>query len=152
MIRDARIKVAAALLIGVLSLLGSAQVHAAELDTRYACDGGQRLVVHRRPGGAYVEFSDRTYELRSKPSNLGERYVSATAALIIDGRSAVFAAEDRLQLGTCVEAIPAAPWEEAVEKARWAMPGTPVPERPFTVSQFIDAIAQVRPSHAELEQ
>lgn len=106
---DVRIKVAAALLLGVLSLLGSAQAHAAATDTRYACDGGQRLVVRRHAGGASVQFIDRTYELRAKRSSFAEKYVSATATLIIDGPSAVFVADDPLQLGSCVEAVPPAP-------------------------------------------
>jgi hypothetical protein len=36
---------------------------------------------------------------------LGEKYGSPTAALIIDGSSAVFVADDRLQLGACVKAL-----------------------------------------------
>lgn len=106
MIQDGRIKVAAALMLAVLSLLDSAQVHAAAMETRYVCDGGQRLIVHRHAGGASVEFIDRTYELVPRPSSIGEKYISASAALIIDGSSAVFVAEDRLQLGACVQVNP----------------------------------------------
>lgn len=115
---------AAALLLGALSLLGSAQAHAAAADIQYACDGGQRLIVHPYAGGASVEFIDRTYELMSKRSSFAERYVSATAALMIDGPSAVFAAEDRLQLGQCVEAGPATGPVETASPRR-ASPLTP---------------------------
>ena len=109
MTKDVRIKIASALMLGVLSLLGSAQAHAAATDTWYACDGGQKLIVHRHSGGASVEFIDRTYDLTSKASRFDGKYVSATAALIIDGSSAVFIAEDRLQLGACLEADPSPP-------------------------------------------
>jgi YD repeat-containing protein len=105
MIGDKRVKLAAAILIGVLSLLGSVQAHAASgTAVRYACDAHQNLVVERSATRAVVQFVDRTYELRRKPSSIGQKYLSPTAALIVDGASAVFVAEDRLQLGQCVEA------------------------------------------------
>jgi hypothetical protein len=108
MIKDKRLRVAAGLLAAVLSVLGSARAYAAEpAAVRYRCDARQSLVVVRSPTSAQVRFTDRTYELRRRPSQLGERYGSPTAALIIDGASAVFVAEDRLQLGTCVEALAA---------------------------------------------
>ena len=67
---------------------------------------------------AVVRFVDRTYELRRKRSSIGVKYTSARAALIIDGPSAVFVAEDRLQLGTCLETFPAtAPAEMALALA-----------------------------------
>lgn len=131
MIMDARIKVAAALLLGVLSLLGSAQAHAAATDMQYACDGGQRLIVHRHAGGVSVEFIDRTYELRSKRSSFDEKYISATAALIIDGPSAVFAAEDRLQLGQCLEAGPATASDEAASPRRASPPAPGIRETAY---------------------
>lgn len=103
---DVRIKLAAALLLGVVSLLGTA--HAAQaapvIETRYACDGGQRLVVRQSARVASVQFVDRTYELRQKHSSIGRKFLSPTAALIVDGDSAVFVAQDRLQLGQCLEA------------------------------------------------
>jgi membrane-bound inhibitor of C-type lysozyme len=86
-------------------LLGAAQAHAAPLTERYACDARQSLVVVRSPASATVRFIDRTYELQRKRSSLGEKYGSPTAALIIDGSSAVFVADDRLQLGACVKAL-----------------------------------------------
>lgn len=102
---DARLKIAAALLVAVLSTLGVAHAAAAaSSQVQYACDARQHLVVTRSTKSATVQFIDRTYELRRKPSSIGEKYISKTAALIIDGPSAVFIAEDRLQLGSCVEA------------------------------------------------
>lgn len=101
-----RIRIATGLLVGVLSLLGCA--HAAQAapvtEIRYACGGAQRLVVRQSADRASVQFINRSYELRQKHSSIGQKYVSPTAALIIDGRAAVFVAADRLQLGQCVEA------------------------------------------------
>lgn len=109
MIKDMRIRIAAGLIIGVLSVLGRAEAHAAGLTAvRYACDAQQSLVIQRDKATAQVRFVDRSYKLRRKPSSIGEKYISPTAALIIDGPFAVFVAEDRLQLGACTEAIPAA--------------------------------------------
>lgn len=103
---DTRIKIAAGLLFAILSLLGTAQAaHAtAATEIRYACDDGQRLVVRQSGDLAFVQFIDRSYELRRRHSDIGEKYESANEALIIDGRAAVFVAADRLQLGQCLEA------------------------------------------------
>lgn len=103
--RKVRTRVAAALLSAVLSVLTGAQAHATSKPSiSYQCTPRQRLVVSRTPETAVVQFIDRSYELRRKPSSIGVKYISPTAALIIDGSSAVFVAQDRLQLGSCVEA------------------------------------------------
>jgi membrane-bound inhibitor of C-type lysozyme len=108
MLTDTRLKVAGSLMV-VLSLLGAAQAHAATpTAVRYQCSPRQNLVVSRTADKALVRFIDRTYELRRTRSNIGAKYTSPTAALIIDGPSVVFVAENRLQLGTCLEALPAA--------------------------------------------
>lgn len=103
---ERRVKVAAGVLIGVVSVIGSAHASAAvpAMETHYQCDSRQRLVVWRTDDSATVEFIDRTYELRRKPSEIGVKYIAPKAALIIDGNSAVFVAQDRLQLGRCIEA------------------------------------------------
>jgi hypothetical protein len=103
---DIRTKVAAGLLVGVLSLLGVTHAAAAApvTEIRYSCDGAQRLVVFQTANGASVQFIDRSYQLRKARSSIGQKYISPNAALIIDGRSAVFVADDRLQLGQCLEA------------------------------------------------
>lgn len=110
---DMRIKVASGVLLGVLSLLGTAQAAdaATVTEVHYACDEGQRLVVRESAQFASVQFIDRTYELKQKRSSIGRKYISPTAALIIDGASAVFVTEDRLQLGQCTETS-----QEASEK------------------------------------
>lgn len=104
---DRRIRVAAGLLIAVVSTIGAAHAAAAApvSAVRYACEGRQTLVVSRSDDAASVRFIDRTYELRRKPSSIGEKYGSDNAALIVDGSSAVFVAQDRLQLGTCSAAL-----------------------------------------------
>ena len=104
----ARLKVATALLITVLSTLAvghAAMAAAAASEVRYACEPTQNLVVRRSGEMATVQFTDRTYALHRKASSLGVKFVSEDAALIIDGNSAVFVAGDRLQLGRCDAAI-----------------------------------------------
>ena len=103
-----RIKVALGLLAGVASVLGAA-AHAATpaaqaTETHYQCDPAQHFVVRRTPTKASVEFIDRTYTLDRKASDIGVKYLAPKAALIIDGKEAVFVADDRLQLGRCVQA------------------------------------------------
>ena len=102
---DARVKVAAGLLIGVLSLLGTVTAAHARpvIQTHYACDHGEEFVVRRSGHRASVQFPDRTYELRMARSSIGQKFLSQTAALIVDGPSAVFVADNRLQLGQCLE-------------------------------------------------
>ena len=102
---DTRIRIGATLLLGILSVLGIAKAANAAPATviRYACDDGQRLIVRRSGDLAFVQFVDKSYELRRRHSDIGEKYESAKEALIIDGRAAVFVAADRLQLGQCLE-------------------------------------------------
>ena len=101
---EIRIKIAAALLLGVVSLLGTAHAaHARPAEVRYACDDGQQLIVSEAGPSASVRYTGRTYELERKRSSIGRKYLSPTAALIIDGPSAVFVADDLLQLGQCIE-------------------------------------------------
>ena len=101
-------KVGLWMLVGVVSLLGSAHAIAAgpstATETRYLCDAHQHLVVRRTAQTASVEFIDRTYQLQRKASDLGVQYLAPKAALIIDGPEAVFVADNRLQLGRCVKA------------------------------------------------
>lgn len=103
---DSRMKIAAGLLTGVLSVLATAQAaHATSVtEVYYACDNAQRLIVRQSGDTASVYFIDRSYLLRRSRSGIGEKFLSPTAALIMDGKSAVFVAEDRLQLGRCLEA------------------------------------------------
>ena len=103
---DTRVKLAAGALLAIGSLLGIAtEAHASPItEIRYACDSGQRLVVRQSGNLASVQFIDRSYQLERKRSDIGQKYLSPTAALIIDGSAAVFVAEDRLQLGQCLEA------------------------------------------------
>lgn len=103
---ELRTKIGTGLLIGIVALLGTAHAAAAAPvgETRYACDDGQRLIVRQFGETASVQFIDRTYQLNRKRSSIGQKYISPTAALIIDGPAAVFVADDRLQLGQCFEA------------------------------------------------
>ena len=104
MVIGTRQRIAAALMVGILAVLGSVQAHAAApVVGRYACDSGQTLIVSRTNEKASVRFIDRTYDLARRPSSIGQKYSSNTAALIIDGLSAVSLADDRRQLGRCVQ-------------------------------------------------
>jgi hypothetical protein len=90
----------------VLSVLGAARAHAAPAPAvRYACEAHQNLVVERDGARAHVRFVDRSYDLKRRASGIGVKYESVNAALIIDGPSAIFVADDRLQLGACTEAF-----------------------------------------------
>jgi YD repeat-containing protein len=102
---DSRLALAA-IAIAAAATAGAAQAASAgapATETRYQCDAAQHLVVRRTADKASVEFIDRTYTLQRKASGIGEQYLAPKAALIIDGPEAVFVADDRLQLGRCVE-------------------------------------------------
>jgi len=102
-----RLNIAVLIAAGAATLLGpveSAAAAPAAKATHYLCDSHQHLVVRRTADSASVEFIDRTYQLQRKASDLGIQYIAPKAALIIDGPEAVFVADDRLQLGRCLEA------------------------------------------------
>jgi hypothetical protein len=98
-----------ACLLSVFSMIALDPAGAAtRTTTRYACEGGLDLLVERDANRAHVRLAGRSYELRRKPSSIGAKYLSEAAALIIDGRSAVFVGGDPLRLGTCNEVAPEA--------------------------------------------
>ena len=74
----------------------------------YACPAREGLMVQRDGSSARVNSSGRNYVLQRNHSSIGDKYLSAKAALIIDGDSAVFVTDDHLNLGTCVRVIPVA--------------------------------------------
>lgn len=85
-----------------VALIGCAPVHPAEAEiVEYRCAGDRLMAVARNDGRATVTVGERSYELKPKPSSLGERYVSPRASLIIDGSFAAFVAEDLLDLEDC---------------------------------------------------
>ena len=81
---------------------------AAPKAVRYACPTSEDLAVQRDHSTARVKFAGRTYELQRQRSSIGDKYISSKAALIIDGRSATFVADDLLDLGTCLKTVPLA--------------------------------------------
>jgi membrane-bound inhibitor of C-type lysozyme len=103
-IRHLRIKLAAGPMLIVLSVLLAAHAHAAPAPTRYVC-GGQTVTIERDGKLASVRFADGSYQLQRKASDIGVKYASPTATLIIDGPSAIFVAQDRLQVAACTEAV-----------------------------------------------
>jgi hypothetical protein len=85
-----------------LGLTGCAPIHPAQAEVvEYRCSGDRLMSVTRNDGGATVRVGERSYELKPKPSPLGERYVTPRASLIIDGSFAAFVAEDLLDLEDC---------------------------------------------------
>ena len=72
----------------------------------YACPASEHLTVERNSVTAHVRIAGQSYSLRRERSNIGDKYLSRDAALIIDGDSAVFVAPGRLNLGTCVTGLP----------------------------------------------
>jgi len=68
----------------------------------FACKDGTSFVVVVRNEIADVAFSHgEQYQLRSKPSSMGQRFVSSAATLIIDGRFAAFVSNTRSDLNQC---------------------------------------------------
>lgn len=84
------------------------QARAVPSPVRYECPASEDLAVLRNRSTAHVNYAGRSYELERKRSSIGNKYVSPNAALIIDGNSAIFIAEDLLDLGTCTKAVPVA--------------------------------------------
>ena len=84
------------------------QAQGAPGPVRYACPASADLAVQRNGSTASVNYAGHRYELQRKRSSVGDKYVSPNAALIIDGNSAIFVAEDVIDLGTCTKAVPVA--------------------------------------------
>ena len=99
----AKIAVAAAFFAFAVS-----QAHALPAPVRYACPASTELTVKRNLATARVTLAGRNYDLQRKRSSIGDKYLSANAALIIDGASAIFVAADHLDIGTCVRSVPVA--------------------------------------------
>lgn len=88
--------------------VGRAQPHAfVGAAVQYSC-GRHDILITRDRSSARVIFRKRSYLLSRKPSDIGEKYLSNAAALIIDGRNAVFVTGEVTDLGMCVEADPVA--------------------------------------------
>lgn len=97
-----------AFLATLLGGLAAAEACAVPAPVQYECPASENLTVEREGSIARVTFAGRSYDLRQKRSSIGDKYISQSAALIIDGDSAVFVAEDQLDIGTCVRALPVA--------------------------------------------
>lgn len=95
---------------GTAAVLAFPAAHAAAVPplVHYACSAAPDLIVQRDRSTAHVTFDGRTYDLQRRPSSIGAKYLSQNAALIVDGGSATFVSEHRLDLGTCTRAVPLA--------------------------------------------
>jgi Membrane-bound lysozyme-inhibitor of c-type lysozyme len=67
----------------------------------FRCRDGSELTVHYHQQTATVLVGGHSYALWRKPSNIGERFSSSRATLIIDGDFAAFVADDLHQLRGC---------------------------------------------------
>jgi hypothetical protein len=65
-------------------------------------------MVQQTRSSAHVSLNGRSYDLQRSRSGIGVKYLSPTAALVIDGPSAVFVTENQTNLGTCTKALPVA--------------------------------------------
>lgn len=91
-----------------IATLAIAPASAAQGPVRYSCPASEDLSIERNRSTAHVNFAGQTYDLQRQRSSIGDKYVSQKAALIIDGRSAIFVAENLIDLGTCTKTIPIA--------------------------------------------
>lgn len=103
-----RLTVATAVGATLVAILATTETHASPGSIHYACRASQDLTVDRDGSTAHVQLAGRTYDLKRRRSSIGDKYLSSNAALIIDGDSAIFVADDHLDLGTCVKAVPVA--------------------------------------------
>ena len=86
----------------------TASLEAAPGPVSYSCTPGDALTIAHDRSSARVSYAGRTYDLQRKRSGIGLTYLSPKAALVIDGNSAIFVADDHYDLGTCIKGIPLA--------------------------------------------
>lgn len=91
-----------------LAGFGAAGANAASGPVSYACTPGDALTIAHDRMAARVSYDGKTYDLRRKRSTIGLTYLSQRAALVIDGNSAIFVADDHYDLGTCTKGVPLA--------------------------------------------
>ena len=98
-----------ALLVAVSALPATVHAHPNSNTSQYTCaaEVGD-MKVERSGATAHIRLAGRTYALKWKHSSIGEKFISPTAALMIDGESAIFVSEDQLNLGPCTKAVPIA--------------------------------------------
>ncbi|HZU50938.1 MAG TPA: hypothetical protein VE968_03590 [Sphingomicrobium sp.] len=84
------------------------EAHSAQAPVRYACSTSENLTLVRTSQDARVQLGGHSYELKRARSSIGSKYLSTNAALIIDGPSLIFVADDNPNLGPCVKAVPVA--------------------------------------------
>lgn len=104
-----KIRISALLVALSVAAAGKAEpLSPAGTRVQYTCSGQQDILIERDHSLARVTFGARSYVLARKSSDIGQKYLSRSAALIIDGPSAVFVADDGTDLGMCMETVPVA--------------------------------------------
>ena len=97
--RPAGRRLGLALLAGALTTPALAT---GEVPRQFSCKDGTAFVVVVSGRIADVSFSQSEhYRLHAKQSSLGQRFVSQTATLILDGQFAAFVTGDRIGLENC---------------------------------------------------
>lgn len=92
-------------LSAIIASCVTASLEAAPRSVSYACSPGDALTIARDRSTARVSYAGRIYDLQRKRSDVGLTYLSPKAALVIDGNSAIFVADDHYDLGTCVKGV-----------------------------------------------
>jgi hypothetical protein len=91
-------------MLGVLLLLCSSCAYAQDQTgstESFQCRDGSQLSVKYQRRSATVIAGGRSFTLPRKASNVGQRFASDRATLIIDGEFAAFAADGLHRLGGC---------------------------------------------------
>ncbi len=67
----------------------------------YRCADGRTFSVEQGKHGVHVTYYGRHFRLSRRPSEIGARYASSDATLIIDSDMAVFVTEHIVDLQAC---------------------------------------------------
>ncbi len=78
----------------------------------FQCQNGRSFDVRLTGNVAAVELDGRSYLLQSRPSSLGAKFTSSSAALIIDGTFGAFVATDFFDLQGCSSTEPFTVWSK----------------------------------------
>jgi hypothetical protein len=105
-----RLRLALLLLAGACSVDAAAAAPPAAKRgaIRFECVGGQVIDVRIAGAAATVRVSGTSYSLSRRPSSIGVKFISPTAALMIDGTFAAFVADSSPNLRQCRAAQPVA--------------------------------------------
>jgi hypothetical protein len=89
--------------LGVLAMGGTAcgYVPVKSAPENFVCDGGREFLVLRDGRTATVRLGEKSIRLTAKKSNIGDRYTSDRATLIVDQGFAAFVSDEEQDLMGC---------------------------------------------------